>query len=131
MPKTRGRPRKNSMVRQITENLSTLSESELIEMFEELRRKLIGLKEAHETKAREYQALVRTNGFVGKVGRSVRSGTRSKAIRSKNGRTFPPKYKNPANPEETWSGQGRLPRWMPGSPKELSAARLKRFRIGD
>ena len=131
MPKAGGRPRKNSMVRQITENLSTLSESELIEMFEELRRQLMRLKEAHETKAREYQALVRPNGFVGKIGRSLSSRTRSKATRSKNGRTFPPKYRNPANPKETWSGQGRLPRWMPGSPKELSAARLKRFRVGD
>lgn len=23
-----------------------------------------------------------------------------------------PKYRNPANPEETWSGRGRKPRWL-------------------
>jgi DNA-binding protein H-NS len=24
----------------------------------------------------------------------------------------PPKYRNPANPEETWTGRGKQPRWM-------------------
>ncbi|MNB95449.1 DNA-binding protein StpA [compost metagenome] len=24
----------------------------------------------------------------------------------------PPKYRNPANPSETWSGRGRQPRWL-------------------
>lgn len=24
----------------------------------------------------------------------------------------PPKYRNPANPDETWSGRGKLPRWL-------------------
>ncbi len=24
----------------------------------------------------------------------------------------PPKYRNPANPEETWTGRGRQPRWL-------------------
>lgn len=24
----------------------------------------------------------------------------------------PPKYRNPANSEETWSGRGKLPRWL-------------------
>ena len=25
---------------------------------------------------------------------------------------MPPKYHNPANPEETWTGRGKQPRWM-------------------
>ncbi len=24
----------------------------------------------------------------------------------------PPKYRNPANPDETWSGRGKQPRWL-------------------
>lgn len=28
------------------------------------------------------------------------------------GRKVPPKYRNPGNPEETWSGRGKQPRWM-------------------
>lgn len=30
----------------------------------------------------------------------------------------PPKYRNPANPDQTWSGRGRQPEWF----KELTAA---------
>ncbi|RME14646.1 MAG: H-NS histone family protein [Alphaproteobacteria bacterium] len=32
-----------------------------------------------------------------------RTGTRGKVA---------PKYRNPENPDETWSGRGRAPRWM-------------------
>lgn len=43
----------------------------------------------------------------GRAGRKAvgagRTGKRSKV---------PPKYRNPANPEETWSGRGRQPRWL-------------------
>ncbi|MGE8258363.1 MAG: H-NS family nucleoid-associated regulatory protein [Stenotrophomonas sp.] len=28
------------------------------------------------------------------------------------GRKVAPKYRNPANPNETWSGRGRQPRWL-------------------
>ena len=28
------------------------------------------------------------------------------------GRKVPPKYRNPENPEETWTGRGKQPRWM-------------------
>lgn len=30
----------------------------------------------------------------------------------KKGGKVPPKYRNPANPQETWSGRGKPPRWM-------------------
>ena len=39
----------------------------------------------------------------------------AKANGAKPGRKLgkvPPKYRNPANPEETWSGRGKQPRWM-------------------
>jgi DNA-binding protein H-NS len=32
--------------------------------------------------------------------------------RSTKGSTVPPKYRNPENPAETWSGRGKHPRWM-------------------
>jgi len=28
------------------------------------------------------------------------------------GRKVPPKYRNPANPKETWTGRGKQPRWL-------------------
>lgn len=36
-------------------------------------------------------------------GRSKGTGTRGKAVQ---------KYRNPENPEETWSGRGRSPKWV-------------------
>lgn len=46
------------------------------------------------------------------------SGTRGKAARKpgpKPGRKLgkvPPKYRNPANAKETWTGRGKQPRWL-------------------
>jgi DNA-binding protein H-NS len=37
-----------------------------------------------------------------------------------------PKYQNPKNPTETWSGRGRFPRWL--SP-QLASEKLDDFRI--
>src|SRR6478672_9155537 len=38
-----------------------------------------------------------------------------------------PKYQNPKNPTETWSGRGRKPRWL--SPLLRSGKKLDDFRI--
>ena len=38
-----------------------------------------------------------------------------------------PKYQNPRNPTETWSGRGRQPRWL--SPQLRSGKKLDDFRI--
>lgn len=38
-----------------------------------------------------------------------------------------PKYQNPKNPTETWSGRGRYPRWL--SPQLRSGKKLDDFRI--
>lgn len=32
--------------------------------------------------------------------------------RGKTGRTVAPKYRNPADPAQTWSGRGKRPRWV-------------------
>lgn len=37
-------------------------------------------------------------------------GTAKKARKSLG--KVPPKYRNPANPEETWTGRGKQPRWL-------------------
>ena len=34
--------------------------------------------------------------------------------KSTKGSTVAPKYRNPANPAETWSGRGKHPRWLAG-----------------
>jgi DNA-binding protein H-NS len=45
-------------------------------------------------------------------------------------RSYPkvsPKYQNPKNPAETWSGRGKQPRWL--TPQLESGKRLDDFRI--
>lgn len=38
--------------------------------------------------------------------------TRGVAKKARKLGKVPPKYRNPANPEETWTGRGRQPRWL-------------------
>jgi DNA-binding protein H-NS len=52
------------------------------------------------------------------------------AVRASERRPYPkvfPKYHNPKNPTETWSGRGRYPRWL--SPQLGSGKKLDDFRI--
>lgn len=128
MPKRRtGKPRPNAS--KIIESLSDLSEADLKKVFEALQHKLIELKEAYEAKAREYQALVSLTNGAAKPRRS--NGSRRGAVKTRPTakRALLPKYQNPNNPEQTWSGQGRLPKWMPGLPKKMPESKLKRFMI--
>lgn len=50
---------------------------------------------------------------TGKPGRAAKKAPAKKATRQgrKLGKVAP-KYRNPANPEETWTGRGKHPRWM-------------------
>jgi len=32
--------------------------------------------------------------------------------------TLPPKFRNPSNPEQTWTGRGKPPAWMTGLDRE-------------
>lgn len=49
-------------------------------------------------------------GTAGKTsGKTAKSG--AKAAR-KPGKKVAAKYRNPANPKETWSGRGKQPRWL-------------------
>jgi DNA-binding protein H-NS len=40
-----------------------------------------------------------------------------------------PKYRNPQSPSETWSGRGKLPRWLVAAIK--TGRRIEEFRIVD
>ncbi|MGK2953258.1 MAG: H-NS histone family protein [Thiobacillus sp.] len=60
------------------------------------------LKEARRLAAEVgYEAEFRKVGKTAGVGKAA--GARAKVA---------PKYRNPNNPEETWSGRGRQPKWM-------------------
>jgi len=45
----------------------------------------------------------------------------------KRGNLSPPKYRNPENPEITWTGRGRRPRWIDSALK--SGRKLEEFLI--
>jgi len=66
-----------------------------------------------------------------RVGGNTRSAQADAMIGTAPTRKYPkvlPKYKNPEPPGETWSGRGKLPRWLV---KALNAGRkLEEFRIG-
>ena len=51
--------------------------------------------------------------------RRGRGGRRAVAVRAGNGKSHPlkgrtvvPKYRDPANPDQTWAGRGQAPRWL-------------------
>ncbi|HZV37524.1 MAG TPA: H-NS histone family protein [Pseudoxanthomonas sp.] len=47
-------------------------------------------------------------GVAGKA----KPGRKPARTASRAGRKVAPKYRNPANPKETWTGRGRQPRWL-------------------
>ncbi|WP_246123021.1 H-NS family nucleoid-associated regulatory protein [Luteimonas wenzhouensis] len=46
------------------------------------------------------------------VGRATAKAAKKTARKTTAGRKVPPKYRNPANPAETWTGRGKHPRWL-------------------
>ena len=53
--------------------------------------------------------------FAGSTGATKAPTRGAKQAPAKKGRKLgkvPPKYRNPANPAETWTGRGKQPRWM-------------------
>lgn len=54
-------------------------------------------------------------------GRSARASTGTARKAAKTGRKLgkvPPKYRNPANKAETWTGRGKQPRWLAAQVKK-------------
>jgi DNA-binding protein H-NS len=83
------------------------------------QRKTLLEKRPSITKVRaQIVKYARANGYAieelfGDTGKgSARRAAGKKAARAKRTSKVAPKYRNPANPEETWSGRGRQPRWL-------------------
>jgi DNA-binding protein H-NS len=68
---------------------------------------------------------------LAKLDAEVRSGPRIKdPERHSKRRPYPkvlPKYQNPAQPSETWSGRGKMPRWL--AAQLSSGKKIDNFRI--
>jgi DNA-binding protein H-NS len=50
--------------------------------------------------------------FGGRATKSTATATRKVAKKGRKLGKVAPKYRNPANPKETWTGRGKQPRWM-------------------
>lgn len=89
-------------------DLSAMNLKELKTLQRDLDRSIAGFEQRKLTAARaELEAHARQLGFslaelVSGEGSSVNRGRASAQ----------PKYRNPRNPDETWSGRGRQPRWL-------------------
>lgn len=87
-------------------NLSEMSRKELLEL-------RLGVEEALKTaELRERQeALIAAEKAAAEFGFSL-AELSGETRKSTKGTKAAAKYRNPANPEQTWTGRGRKPQWI-------------------
>lgn len=94
----------------MTIDLSNMSTSELQTLARDVEK---ALKVAAETERKTALSAARyaaqEHGFD--LDELMSDGGVPKA-KGKSGAKNPPKYRNPENPEQTWSGRGRRPAWI-------------------
>lgn len=90
-------------------DLKSLNHNQLTDLIARARARQDELVKEKATKLREkINALVKAEGFgldevLGRSGGAARGKARGKVK---------PKYRNPADPTQTWSGRGKRPRWF-------------------
>ncbi|GAB1408548.1 H-NS family nucleoid-associated regulatory protein [Thermomonas brevis] len=105
------------------EGLSAQQLSDLIARANKRKKVLAKRKPANQVKG-AVARLLKTSGWTfEELYGAAGAATAAKAPASKparkaaKGRSLgkvAPKYRNPANPQETWTGRGRQPRWLAG-----------------
>ncbi|WP_108485070.1 H-NS family nucleoid-associated regulatory protein [Oceaniglobus ichthyenteri] len=88
-------------------NLDQLSRAELLKLRSDVDVALDNLEARRKTEARAAaEAIAKEHGFnLSELLSSDKSG-------KKKGQKNPPKYRNPADPSQTWTGRGRQPAWI-------------------
>jgi DNA-binding protein H-NS len=112
------------MARQATSKLGDMTVAQLLQLRDKVQTAL-----SRKVMA-ERQELERKIGLLSKLESSAppkgrrttrrgRGGRRALATRAGNGKSHPlkgrtvaPKYRDPANPNQTWAGRGQAPRWL-------------------
>ena len=109
------------------ENLSSKELSELISRANQRKKVLAKRKPANQVKAAVAKFLTSVGWTFDELygrtggGKPAASTTATASAEVKPGRKstkgrklgkVAPKYRNPANPKETWTGRGKHPRWM-------------------
>lgn len=87
-------------------NLAKLSDSELVKLQKDVGKALASRDEQKRKDALEAaRAEAKKHGFNLQDLVGPAKGSKPKSA-------LPPKYRHPENPEVTWSGRGRQPRWI-------------------
>lgn len=87
-------------------DIKKLDEKQLAELQTQINAEMARKKQAKKRDViNQVKTLLAENGMSldDLPGRSGASGVR---------KPVPPKYRNPQNPEQTWTGRGRKPRWV-------------------
>ena len=71
-----------------------------------VRKKLVAMAKA------DGYTIAELFGGASATAGDARATKAPRAPRKTTGIKVPPKYRNPANPEQTWTGRGKQPRWM-------------------
>lgn len=85
-------------------NLENMSRKDLLELRDQVEKALIGAE-----KRERKEALKAAEKAAAEFGFSLSELSKDNPI---SGKATKAKYKNPANPEQTWSGRGRKPQWI-------------------
>jgi len=107
--------------------LDTMSLDDLWSLHEEISRLLSTRIRAEKLELEKRLAVLHR----GRASSEQQPGTDSMPL-AKTRRKYPrvlPKYRNAQSPTETWSGRGKLPRWLVAAMK--SGRRVEEFRIAD
>jgi DNA-binding protein H-NS len=105
--------------REMSESLSNLEDMDEGQLRDLIQRAQTMLRERSTSRIEELRQLAREAGFevtLTRIGESEgkrgkrRSGEEKGTDRRR--RKVQPKYRNPENERETWSGRGRKPRWV-------------------
>ena len=106
------------------EGLSAQQLSDLIARANKRKKVLAKRKPANQVKAAvakvlkasgwSFEELYGTGGATAAKAPATKRTRAAKATKDRSLGKVAPKYRNPANPQETWTGRGRQPRWLAG-----------------
>jgi len=113
------RPQKATRSAKAVDDLENMPLKDLMELEVRLKRAIAIAKERERAEIKQQiEALAQDSGF---------SVTELFSARGNKGKTVAPKYMNPDNKMETWTGRGRKPRWLVA--KLEQGAKLEDFAI--
>ena len=107
------------------EDLKGMSRRELEKLKADVEKAIIRAEKDDLRQAREAAERAAAEHGFSLAELAATGGGRRRAGRPAN--VHPPKYRNPQNPEQTWSGRGRKPQWVKEA--EESGADLSAFQI--